>query len=412
MEGGNMESRDIMSRIQLFLLIVLVIAVLVLGALYLSGRSALGEVVKKYQADHLGSSLIVQHVSGDEAKAAVAQLSALCPGFNGTDFYVAEIANVARQESKLYVVSVAGKQECMVDRSVKANGTQTVTQPGLAKDVILTVNGEAVTNEEVMAVYNGIPQNLRTNTSLQQALEQVVNNKLLLEDAVKRKLSVADSEVDAAFSTLLSSNGLTAQVLEDNLKKSGSSIDQFRDSLRKDLLLQKEVLEVTKDVPNATSADVSAYYDVNKNNITSIGSASVRQLLIYANESTKDSKLAEIKAVATKLNATNFCELVSQYSEDKASSGKCGQYDFKQGDLLPEFEGVVFNSSVGETKLFGTRIGFHIVHVLNVTAPRKLSFDESQKGISDYLLLTKKQVALIDYIKALKDKAEIVNYAK
>jgi parvulin-like peptidyl-prolyl isomerase len=121
-------------------------------------------------------------------------------------------------------------------------------------------------------------------------------------------------------------------------------------------------------------------------------------------------KLEEIKTVANLLNSSNFCDLVKRYSEDAATVDKCGAYQFTQGQLLSEFESAVFNSTIGSTNILQTRLGYHIVEIINVTKPVQMSFEESKAKINDYFLLANKQTALNNYIKQLREKAKIVSY--
>lgn len=114
--------------------------------------------------------------------------------------------------------------------------------------------------------------------------------------------------------------------------------------------------------------------------------------------------------IADLFNGTNFCELVSKYSENTISVPRFGLYDFQQGQLLPEFEQVVFSSEIGSTKIIQTKIGYHIVQIVNVTLPRQLSFEEAKQGIGNYLVLINQQAVLNQYIQNLRAQAEIISY--
>jgi parvulin-like peptidyl-prolyl isomerase len=262
----------------------------------------------------------------------------------------------------------------------------------------------------VMAMYNNIPADTRTNTSLQESLDQAVNNKLLTQDAAAKELIVSEDEVDNAIGTFLTNNGLTLQQLEESLTAAGSTLAQFRTNTRNNLLLQKEINEVTKDAIEPAEAEIQKYYDDNKQTFITKASAQTRQLLIYSNESNDAEKLAQIKGISTMLNATNFCELVSLYSQDNASISRCGEYDFTQGELLPEYEQVVFSSEPGSAKITKTRIGYHIIEILNVTLPQEISFSQAKDSIANYLLLINKQDLLNQHIAQLRQNAEIVSY--
>lgn len=387
-------------------IIVLAIIVIALGLNLLTKTSSLDSMIKKYQRNYQDSLLSIQRLTGENAQVLSQQISSFCPGFSLEDYYIAQVDNPAMQKSILFIINpVTGRTECVIDKSTSIN----TSKVGLTQNLLATINNEPVYMQEVIAIYNNIPENMRTNTSLQESLDQVINNKLLLQDAANKEFRVEEEEVDNAINAFLANNGLTLEQFQQNLANIGSSIEVFRNNIRNNLLLQLKISEITKDVAAPSEADVRAYYEDNKQGFLTIPRALTRQLLIYSNESNANEKLELIKAIASQLNATNFCDLISKYSEDLISIPRCGLYDFQQGQLLPEFEEIIFNSEPS-TKIIQTRLGYHIVQIVNVTLPRQLSFEEAKDSISNYFVLVNKQAVLNQYIMSLKEQAELVSY--
>ncbi|HJX05390.1 MAG TPA: SurA N-terminal domain-containing protein, partial [Candidatus Nanoarchaeia archaeon] len=222
----------------------------------------LARITSDYVNKHTDSLLSVQQVKGENAETIKQQIITYCPDFDYKDYYyLAQIDNAAAQKSLLFVIDKSGKTVCTIDRSAPANATQKQT---LDQNLLATINGEPVYVAEVSAVYNNIPAESRTNTSLQEALDQVIGNKLLIQDAAKKAINVEEEEIDTAVNTFLTNNGLTLQQLEERLTTAGSSVTIFRNNLKNNLLLQKEVSEVTKNVTLPTEAEIQAYYDANK----------------------------------------------------------------------------------------------------------------------------------------------------
>lgn len=390
--------------------IVLALFALVLALILIKNNNPLNNIIKSYQKDYPDSLLTIQKLARENAKTLKQQIIVYCPEFDLDEYYFAQVDNAAIQQSLLFILnSKSGKTECAINRTALVN-TNTTNQQALSQNLLATINGEPVYNEEVMAVYNNIPIASRTNTSLQESLDQVINNKLLMQDAVSKGLAIGEDEVDIAINTFLTNNGLTLQQLEERLIAVGSSIAQFRTNTKNNLLLQKEISEITKNASMPIEADLQKYYDDNKQMFVTKASAKTRQILIYANASNDAEKLAQIKGVATMINSTNFCELVQMYSQDNMSVSRCGQYDFEAGQLLPEFEQVVFSSEPGSAKITKTRLGYHIIEIINVTLPQQLSFVQAKDSIANYLLLVNKQDLLIQYITNLRQQAEIVSY--
>jgi parvulin-like peptidyl-prolyl isomerase len=389
------------------IMILLVLIVLALAVLLFMQKSPLDKALAEYRKSAPGTLLSVQRLTGDNANTVAAQIKVYCKDFTLTDYYLAQIDNAAEKKSMLFILNPSsGKVECTIDRSANTQTSQT----GLSQNVLATINGEPIYMDEVMAVYNNIPEAQRTNDSLQQSLDQVIATKLLVQDAIKKGINVSNEEVDSTINTFLTSNGLTIQQLEQNLVNGGSSMAAYRESVKQSLLTQKEIAFLTATVANPSDAEMKAFYDNNTQAFRTLARANTQQLLIYANASNDAQKLQDIQSIAAMLNATNFCELVTKYSQDTASVPRCGLYDFQEGQLLPEYEQVVFTSEPGSAKIIKTTVGYHIVLINNVTLPRQLTYDESKDSIASYLTLNEKQSLIDNYVSELRKNAQVVSY--
>jgi parvulin-like peptidyl-prolyl isomerase len=292
-----------------------------------------------------------------------------------------------------------------------AESTSDKTNLGPAGQVLASVNGEPIYANDVLAIYESVPMEARTNTTIQQAFEQAINNKLLLQEARRKGTSISQEELDAAMNSFLATNGLTLQALQQALAQSNMTLEQFRSELSETLMVQKEVLDLTKDAPIATDTEVRQYYDTFKANITSTGSSVTRQLTVYANSSTSDERLDYIKQIASGFNGTNLCSLIKTYSEDALTVNSCGLYNTTQGQLLPEYEEAVYASTAGDVKIVGTRVGYHLVLIESVSPPKQLTFEESKDAIASYVGVLKKQQVLNQRLAELRQDAKIETYA-
>ncbi len=389
-------------------IIILVVIIIAMGMTLLARRSTpLDGVFRNYFQKYHESLLSIQYLTGENAQQTADGISVYCPGFDVDSYYMAQFDNFGTQKSILYVVNpISGRTMCVIDRSTNLNQTRA----SISQDLLATINGEPVYLEEVMGIYRNLPLDSRTNESLQQALDTVIRNKLLLQDATTKEFSVSEEDIDNAINTYLANNGLTLEQLQQSLENSGSSLTAFRVGIKNNLLLLAEIDDVTQGVAEPSEADIKAYYDSKKESFVTLASAVTRQLMIYANESNKDTKLEITKAIADEFDGSNFCELVEKYSEDTPSISRCGLYSFQQGQLLPEYEQVVFNSEPGSTKIIQSRLGYHIVQVVNVTLPKEVSLEEAEEAIVSLLVLRNKQAVLNQHIISLREQADVVSY--
>jgi peptidyl-prolyl cis-trans isomerase C len=105
-------------------------------------------------------------------------------------------------------------------------------------------------------------------------------------------------------------------------------------------------------------------------------------------------------------NKNNFDELAMKNSDCPENAGDLGF--FGKGQMVPEFEDVVFAMNVGEiSDVFQTPFGFHIAK-LNEKRPSSVCpFDDVSESIETELFEQVKQELIEKFIDAQKAKATI-----
>ncbi|MES2294466.1 MAG: peptidylprolyl isomerase [Pseudomonadota bacterium] len=91
-----------------------------------------------------------------------------------------------------------------------------------------------------------------------QILEQLENEKLELQEAIKKHITVAPSEVDNQINHMLSENHLTIAQLRDVLNNAGSSETALRTQLTAQIAWEKTVSQEYQDRINISPAEVDA----------------------------------------------------------------------------------------------------------------------------------------------------------
>lgn len=91
-----------------------------------------------------------------------------------------------------------------------------------------------------------------------QILEQLENEKLELQEAIKKHITVAPSEVDNQINHMLSENHLTIAQLRDVLNNAGASETALRTQLTAQIAWEKTVSQEYQDRINISPAEVDA----------------------------------------------------------------------------------------------------------------------------------------------------------
>lgn len=118
-----------------------------------------------------------------------------------------------------------------------------------------TINGRPVTSVELYARL--------TNQYGKQMLEQITVERLLKQEAVNRKIAVAQSDIDSEVKKIEESLGTTV-TLNDALAQQGMTLQALHDQIR----LRLTAVKLVEDKVQVTDADVEKYITENKDAIT------------------------------------------------------------------------------------------------------------------------------------------------
>ena len=265
--------------------------------------------------------------------------------------------------------------------------TPTPTEEPLAA----MVNGEPITMAEYqreLARYEAsLPQsNLDPSTpegqeALAQArawvLDRMIEQRLILQAAAQEGITVSDEEVEASIQSLISEIG--EEAFRQHLADQGMSEEEFRESLRREMIASRMLDKVAQSVPTH-GPEVHARH------------------ILVATE-------AEAQQILQQLNAgADFAALAQQYSLDASTRDRGGDLGtFPRGTLtLPEVEEVAFSLQPGQISgIVKSPWGYHIVQVLD-------RVDDAEYDPVSLRILRDK--AIQDWLKGLWDKAEIKKF--
>lgn len=192
-----------------------------------------------------------------------------------------------------------------------------------------------------------------------QILTQEAENQIIQKEAIKYKIKVSNTDVDAAMDEIFANNGGQAEVEKALQDLYGLDVASFKKLVRTQLLRD----EINKQVIKHVTA---------------------KHILIRVEDGATQEKIDEAKAridgYLQEINsgAISFEEAAKKYSEDIGSNEDGGSLEpFARGDMVKEFEDVAFATSPGQTsEPFMTSFGWHIVRVESATGYVDKNFDQ------------------------------------
>ncbi|MEN9333540.1 MAG: hypothetical protein RLY35_720 [Bacteroidota bacterium] len=252
------------------------------------------------------------------------------------------------------------------------------TQPPLqVVDEIIGVVGDEILllsdlENALMDSYKGkvVPQEARC-----QAYENLLYQKLLLHHAKVDSVEVEDSEVqlqvDKRINYFVQMLG-SEEAFETYYGKSIPVLkEEFFDTVKDQLLIEKEQQEVTKSSVT-TPADVLKYYQNQPTDSIPLIPEQISYSQIVFAPKIREKEITQVihhlDSIRNDIIAgrTSMTLQAAKWSEDPGSKYKGGCYPLqKRGTFVPEYEAAVYNTDEGKfTPVFKSDFGYHFVKVV------------------------------------------------
>lgn len=206
-------------------------------------------------------------------------------------------------------------------------------------------------------------------------LEDLLFQKLMLNQAEMDSLTVTDSEVEMEMNRRISElvgRAGSQEKLESIFNKSMSEIKEELRRLVKDRMLQDQVRNGILSGVAVTPAEVRNFYRSQpQDSIPMIGEEYEIAQIVKRPPVSIDQKLQvkdQLYQIRKRIldGESSFSTMAILYSEDPGSAKKGGELGFTgRGEFAPEFEATAFNLRDGEiSEVIETQFGFHIIQLI------------------------------------------------
>ena len=275
--------------------------------------------------------------------------------------------------------------------------------------VLAVVNGDVITLSDFTKRLPSQNTNI-TPQEEKKILNQMIDQKLLEQEAEKLGISVTDSEIDAAIDSIKSRFNLSEEQMEQVMKKENLTPEGFREQWKLQLLSNKIMGSRIRGQIAVTDDEINKYYEENYGETESLEEAKIAHILISYDSATgeqKASEEAEQVAVLAK-SGKDFGALAKEYSDDTFSAARGGELGyFSKGDLVQSLERAVEATPVGGiVGPIESPAGFHVIKVLDKKSAIK-SLDEVREEIREKIYREKAEKELAAWIDEMKRAAYI-----
>jgi parvulin-like peptidyl-prolyl isomerase len=240
---------------------------------------------------------------------------------------------------------------------------------------------------------------------LEWSKENVVERVLLHQEVKTNSEAVPEAEIEAVLAKLKEQYEDKKQLYTDfNVNDE----EKLREAIDLQMRVERKLKDVSSNVSKPSQTDIKAYYDQHKERFKSGEQLRVAHIVKYVNWQTDEATALQTMTKAKdELNdGAPFEFVVDKYTDCADSGGDLG-YVVK-GQLVEEFEDVVFNLGVGQVSdIFRTRFGFHIAKVYDRKPPTVPALKEVAQQIVQELQEQMRENAVNEFIDQLKSRASI-----
>ena len=289
--------------------------------------------------------------------------------------------------------------------------------------IVAVVNQEIITLSEVERMIghlkeeieagNRLERRSRVNELSRMALERLIEEKLIDQEAKRSGIKAAAKEIDGAIEEIKRRNSATQEDMERALAKEGLTLEAFKKEIEKKIIRTKVVQWAVKVEPNVGEKELKDFYLKNSDRYRTEESYRPGHILFKVPKEAAPEEVREIRAkcqkVLGKIKAgEDFGELAILYSEDISSKDRGDLGVFKKGELLPAFEKEALRLNIGEvSNIVRTDFGFHIIRLLDRRGGDPLPYEDVKEKVRQDYLEREFDKGLKQFLTTLRGKSII-----
>jgi peptidyl-prolyl cis-trans isomerase C len=315
-------------------------------------------------------------------------------------------------------------------------GENRIEDAAAAGDIAVTVNGVDITESKLQERINEKLRGMTTdvasippsmfehykNRLRQEALDKLIVNQLLEEQATANNIVVTEADVIKHLreSGAQQQPPLSLEDIQALVEAQGRSFEEMKKYIQNssDMKYQKLLETQFAGKVDVNDADAARFYEENKSRFEILEQVRASHILIEPDMSDPNTDPNQAKAKAgaraqellaqIKGGGADFATLAKANSQcPTAANG--GDLGFLTTGKMPvPFEKAVFELKVGQVSdVVQTQYGYHIIRVADRREARVIEFEEARNEIISRLTQQKQSEIATEYIESLKQKAKI-----
>jgi len=298
-------------------------------------------------------------------------------------------------------------------------------QRQLLDRVVAVVNDEVINQSELDNVlhpiyeqmeqeYEGEDLILRFNEVRRKLLNQLIEDRLVFQEAEEQKIEVEASELDARveeFKTRFPDQA----TMEAAMKEQGLTLKDVRERFRRQLMIKQLHDREIRSKIIISPKDIEEYYRSHPEEFSHQARIKIRSITVKKNAVAREKGLLdeEAKTQAEEIRrrvlaGEDFTGLAEQYSQDlQAANGGLSDW-IGRDEMIPVINDLIFSLKVGEiSPIIETPMGYHFFRLEETEEGHTRSLDEARNEIAGKIFQQKSEILFDEWMQELKRKAYI-----
>jgi parvulin-like peptidyl-prolyl isomerase len=276
---------------------------------------------------------------------------------------------------------------------------------GLPEHIIAQVNEEQIPVEEFDREFKELI--LEPGKELKEAglgalrqayLDQVIERKILVQEARRLGIKVSQDELSRAISEI--KMDYPGEGFGEKLGLKGISLEEWKVRLEEKLLAEKVIRRASHPQEKIDEKEAFQYYEDHRSSFQIGPKVRARQIIVADGE-----EAIQILKRLKKGESFEKVTMEKSLGPEKAQGGDLGY--FGPGEKPAEFDHV-FSMEIGMiSEVIKSPYGYHIFKLEEKIGPRQIPFEEAKLGILQELEQKKGEENYQRWLKALKGKARV-----
>jgi peptidyl-prolyl cis-trans isomerase C len=291
--------------------------------------------------------------------------------------------------------------------------------PATLPDVLAKIGTESISKTEFETAVRKIEQRAGQPVPVEQRdqiyrriLDQLIDVRLLEQEAKARAITVADTDVDQRIGQI-KQQFKTEEEFTKELAGRKMTIDELKTDLKKEMTVQKTLEAEILPKVAVTQADLEAFYKENPDQFKQQETIRASHILISVDSKATDLQKKEARALADGIQkrakgGEDFAALAKQYSKDSSAQSGGDLNYFPKGQMVPAFEAAAFALQPNQiSEVVETPFGFHIIKLTDRKPESTVPLAQVSEKLSAFLKQRKQQEAASQFVSSLRSKYKV-----